>query len=183
MAESDWERIVRRPVGLCAVTGEELLPAEEVVTALLFVDGKFERKDLKASAFHLLEGPIFSYWKWRRPDGTERGASRKLDLGFLSDFFKRLDQVQDEHSGRVRWIVALLLLRKRILELVERRVVEGRELLVLRFRKGEDLFEVTDPVLTPDNMASIEDDLGRIFNLHQGDAEGTAPAAPPPGDS
>jgi hypothetical protein len=128
---------------------------------------------VKASAFDQIEGTVFSYWKWRRSDNNERSGPRKLDLAFLSDFFKRLDQANDEHSDRVRWIVALLLLRKRILEIVERANNEGREQLLLRFRKSEDTYRVTDPVLTEEAMASIEGDLGRIFNLHQG---GTDPA-------
>lgn len=177
MAESEWDRIVRRPHPVCAVTGEEFGPSDEIVTVLVFGEGRLERRDVRADAFDRFEGPVYSFWRWKRSDQGERNVNRKLDLGFLSEFFKRLDRETDEHSARVRWIVALLLLRKRVLEIADRKARNGPEELLLRFRGGEDVYRVVDPGLDGESVAAIESDLGRIFNLDPGSGQPSAPPA------
>ena len=166
MADGEWERVVRRPEDRCAVTEEPFVPGEEVVTILARTREGFQRLDIKAAAFHQVDVPIFSFWRWKRPE-NERSNPRRLNLGFLTEFFKRLDQQGDgeEHNERVRWIVGLLLLRKKILGVVERKAEEGREVITLRFKKSEREYVITDPQMDDEAMASITDDLGRIFNL------------------
>lgn len=172
MAESEWDKIVKKPQDVCAAC-EEALPADgDVLTSLEITDEGFTRRDLHPKCHE--GGDAVASWRWTRAKEL-RPNPRKLDLGFLSEFFKRLDGRDEEHSHRVRWIVSLLLLRKKILELVGRTVVDGAEVMQLRFKKSEKVYDVADPNLDAEAMASIEDDLAKIFNL---DAPAPARAAP-----
>ncbi|NRA96200.1 MAG: hypothetical protein HRU14_08335 [Planctomycetes bacterium] len=170
--ESDWDKVVKRVQEICAVCEEALLSGGDVVTALTFGESGFVRRDLHPDCY-AGDGDAIATWRWKR-EKELRPSARRLDLGFLSEFFKRLDGREDGQSRRVAWIVSLLLLRKKILEEVGRKVADGREVLELRFKKTERVYEVPDPLLDAEAMASIEEDLSRIFNLEQ--------TVPPPAD-
>ena len=160
--ESDWDKIVKKPQESCGICEEPLAPDGEFLTSLRITDEGFSRFDLHPDCD--AGGDALAVWRWTRAKDL-RPDSRRLDLGFLSEFFKRLDGREEEHSHRVRWIVGLLLLRKKILVLTERSVRDDAEVLHLSFRKSEKVYDVVDPNLDAEAMSSIEDDLSKIFNL------------------
>ena len=114
----------------------------------------------------------------QRIQAPDRAGPRRLDIAFLTEFFRRLETRRDDaRARRVQWIVALLLLRRRVLEEVSRSVREGHDVLLLRLRRDETEFEVEDPLMDAAAMASIEEDLARIFNLEEGPRAGSAPGS------
>jgi len=164
MAE-EWERVVRRPQDVCALCEEVFVSGQDLVTVLDLEDAGFARRDLHGECFERTEGAPFSVWRWRKARDLRPNA-RRLDLGFLTEFFKRLDGRDESQARRVHWIVSLLLLRKKIVEEVGRSTGEdGREILHLRIKHTEKVYEVADPALDGDAMLEIEGDLSRIFNL------------------
>ena len=165
--EAEWEKVVKKPQEVCVACEEALRSGEEVLTSLSFGAEGFARQDRHPGCVTSNDAAVAT-WRWTRASEL-RPNPRRLDLGFLSEFFKRLDGRDEEHSRRVRWIVALLLLRKKLLEEVGRRQdPDQSEVLQLRFKKTERVYDVADPGLDGEAMASIEDDLSRIFNLEQG---------------
>ncbi len=172
--EAEWEKVVKKPQEICVTCEEALRSGEEVLTSLSFGAEGFARQDQHPGCV-APEHDAVATWRWTRASEL-RPNPRRLDLGFLSEFFKRLDGRDEEHSRRVRWIVALLLLRKKILEEVGRRQgADTGEVLQFRFKKTERVYDVADPGLDSEAMASIEDDLSRIFNLEQGAEKDAAP--------
>ncbi len=163
--DAEWDRVVKRPQEVCVACDEVLQSGEEVVTLLAFGAEGFVRRDLHPECA-AEDGGAVATWRWKRASELRPNAHR-LDLGFLSEFFKRLDGRTEEHSRRVHWIVALLLLRKKILEETGRTSSEGCEVLHLRFKKTERVYDVLDPSLDSEAVSSIEGDLSRIFNLEQ----------------
>ncbi len=162
----EWDRILRRGEDACARCGRRFGPETDVVTVLRLDDGGFRREDHCAPCAPGPEAAPFSFWR-RRTGRTAGGPPRRLDLAYLTEFFKRLDGRDDPTSRRVTYIVALLLLRRRILEETGRGRGEAGEVLRLRLKKEERDFTVTVPELDPAGMAAIEQDLGRLFNLDQ----------------
>ena len=165
----DWEYLVRSREDCCAGCGVSLGAGAEVVAALLLTPKGFVREDRCPGCFNAAESALFSFWRIRRPEAFKRGPQR-LDLAFLTEFFKRLEGRQDDYSRNVAWIVALLLLRKRILALDGRRTDKGREVLVLRLKREDRVIEVTDPLLTEDVVKGLHEDLARIFNIEEAPA-------------
>lgn len=162
---SEWEKSLKRAEDLCVGCQVRFGPGSDVVTGLFLRESGFVREDRCPECHGRLGEPPWSFWKHRRAQGQKTGP-RRLDLGFLTDFFKRLDG-KDEHkeTPRIRYIVALLLLRRRILEEVKRFELEGKEVLIVRLKREEREYEVKDPGLDATAMMSIEEDLARIFNL------------------
>lgn len=159
--------MVRRAEDACVDCGRRLLAGMEVVASLVLTGEGFRREDRCATCFEGLPERPFSFWRMKR-DRAVRPGPRKLDLGYLTEFFRRLDGRDDPHSRRLGWIVGLLLLRKKVLELVDRKLDDqGNETLVLRQRRGERLFELSDPQLTDEAVATIHEDLTRVFNIDE----------------
>jgi|GEM_PF-6866449 hypothetical protein len=165
---TEWERLLKRAEECCTGCGKSLRSGDVVTTLELGPDA-FTRREWCAPCFDEREPSAFSFWRRTLAKGQPK---RRLDLAYLAELFRRLDGREDEVAKRLRWIAALLLLRKKLLEEKSRSSVDGRERLHLAFRREEREWCVDDPGLDADAFTSIEADLGRIFDL-----EGEAPPA------
>lgn len=171
---TEWERLLKRAEECCSGCGRGLRTGDVVTTLELGADS-FTRKEWCASCFEEREPPAFSFWKRTLAKGQPR---RRLDLAYLAELFRRLEGREDAVAKRLRWIAALLLLRRKLLEERGRSSVDGREQLHLAFRREEKEWCVEDPGLDAEAFQSIEADLGRIFDL-EGDAAKDGASQPP----
>ncbi len=126
------------------------------------------RHDLCATCFHQLERssavrPIF--WKARRKQKGQKGPT--LDLQSLRVLFERLGEVDSEQARGLRYFVALLLLRKRLLKMVDPQseAEEAADLVVIDPKdpaaKADDAPRVAlfAPELDTDRLANLKDEL------------------------
>ena len=115
------------------------------------------------------EGAYFSFWKARVPEPeqpVQRGP-RLVDLGRLMQLFEHLADSPDEQVQRFRYVLALVLMRKRRLKIVEsRRTAGGRgEALVLRETGSERRHQVSCPSISDDEIRSVADRLREILDM------------------
>src|SRR5947209_2526854 len=115
----------------CAATDRELRPGEKVFSVLLDEGGKLVRKDLSAEAWRGTPAAAFSFWAGRvaAPDTKKRPP---VDDEMLLDCFRRLEDQTEASRVRFRYVVALLLMRRKRLRFEEAKKEEGQELLCLR---------------------------------------------------
>jgi hypothetical protein len=158
MTEYQIEASTRR----CAATGRELLPGEKVYTVLLDQDGKFVRQDFSAEAWHGAPETAFSFWVGRIPAGDESRRPR-IDDDLLLDCFQRLEGQAEPDRVQFRYIVALLLLRRKRLKFEDARSEHGVELLRLRCPRTSRVYEVDNPRLTDAEMAAVQDEVFRVL--------------------
>ena len=173
---ADWEKIVTRPEDACARCERAFAMGDEYVGVLAPVaEGSFERLDVCPNCLEADE-TLFAYWRGKRRSEDEKRGPRRLDMNFLTDFFKRLQDHQDEERYvQVGYIVSLVLLRKKILvHRGQEQDDEGRRVMVFVFKKDEDQTEyrIVEPELTAERIESIRDDLAQVFNL---DDDGAKP--------
>ena len=161
---------VSRSTGICSISGEALSPGTKAVAALCERedDEGFDRIDFSETAWEDSSTPdrLFSHWRYRVPDKGEK-EDIVIDDEVLLDLFERLDG--DERPQRVafRYILALVLLRKRKLQLVSRDQDEAGELWNLKFRGTDcDPVVVRNPGIKEDEIQDLSDQLGEIL---QGD--------------
>ena len=168
-AVGDWESSLGKPGSVCEDCAKPFEVGDSFVSVLAFQETGLARREVCVSCFEKAETQAFAFWRSRvlAPDAKKR---RPLDLNFLVEFFNRLltgggepDQVE------VGYIVALLLVRKKVLEQLRTETDDDeREFMIVRFKsKEEELPEhrIFVPDLTPERMEIIRDDLARIFNL------------------
>jgi hypothetical protein len=160
---------VGRPTGACTVTGQPLAPGTPYVATLCErpEDGGLERRDFSMEAWEGGTRPegLFSFWK---TVAVQPDARRKLlvDDEALLSIFERL--ATDERPQRIafRFVLALILMRKRILRYVSRSVQPGGEKWLMQLRgAGPDAppVEVINPQLADEDIRELTDQLSEIL--------------------
>jgi hypothetical protein len=142
----------------CTLTGRELRPGEKVYSVLLDEGGKFIRKDYSVEAWQGPPPHAFSFWVGRVSSGD--GKRRPpIDDDLLLDCFQRLDGQIETEKVSFRFVLALLLMRRRRLKFEESRTEDGQEVLFLRCNKTGEHHRVVNPNLSEVEMASVQQDV------------------------
>lgn len=159
-----WDRLVTKPLDQCAGCAAPLKPGEEYVATVVATPEGLVRQDRCVRCGILQQPNVFSFWRGRR--ATDRpGAAVRLDFDSLLELLRRLDGRDDASSLRLRWIVAILLLRRRHVQIVNRTECDGVEVLEVKPRHEDRTFVVKDPKLSAEDFDALHEDLSKIFNL------------------
>jgi len=162
----DWN--IQKSTRQCAGCSRQLAEGDEHFSALFDRGTLFERQDFCPPCWQARDAAaVFSFWKTRIPTREEE---RKLlvDDSVLLDFFLRLTSEEGElpeHKVKFRYILALVLLRKKILKFIDILREDRREFLVLRYAKEKLDFRILDPGLTEEEADTVKDDLAQILNV------------------
>src|SRR5262245_19286168 len=146
----------------CATTGRELQPGEKIYTVLLDQLGKFVRQDYAAEAWQGPPEGAFSFWVSRVP-AVDAARKPPIDDDLLLDCFERLEGEAAADRVQFRYIVALLLLRRKRLKFEDTRNEDGVEILGLRCQRTRKLHEVINPRLTETELAAVQEEVFRVL--------------------
>ncbi len=142
----------------CSATGRDLKPGERYFSVLLDEDGRFVRRDYSAEAWQGPPPGAFSFWVGKIPVG-EAKKRPPIDDELLLDCFTRLDGEME--SGRVsfRFVLALLLMRRKRLRLEGSVTEDGQELLLMRCTRSGARHRVVNPQLTDEQIADVQEEV------------------------
>jgi len=127
----------------------------------------FERRDFCLSCFQDRRPEnVYSYWKTAVPDAEEEDARPKVDLDSVLDFFRRLDGDADAKRIAFRYVLALMLTRKKVFKLdgSEKRE-DGSEVLVFAARKGGEKHAVVQPDIDENEIGAVSEELGQLLGI------------------
>ena len=158
MTEYQIEANTRR----CAVSGRELQAGEKYYSVLVDEAGKFQRRDYSCEGWQGPPEGAFSFWTGRIPAADE-SRRPKIDDEMLLDCFQRLDG--DPGPGRVnfRYIVALLLMRRKRFRFEEAQSDGDQEVLFLRCVRTGQRHRVVNPRLTEEEMAAVQEEVFKVL--------------------
>jgi hypothetical protein len=146
----------------CAVTGRELRPGERYYTALLDNGDHFLRQDYGSEVWQGPPPEAFSFWTGRIPAADELHKPR-IDDDLLLDCFGRLEGQEDPGRVNFRYVVALLLMRRKRLKF-EQAVNDGEvEKLCLRCVRTGTRYEVVNPRLSEEEMAQVQEEVFKVL--------------------
>lgn len=161
---------ISRSTGQCAATGQAFAPGEHFVAALVETEGSEElgRLDYSLGAWEggsRPEAPARLFAHWRGVFAPPQGP-RKLLLNDdeLLDLFEQLATADRTNQIAFRYVLALLLVRRRVL------TYEGTVEGVMRVRvkrpvaeqANEPIVEVVDPKLDDETVAGVIEQLGEV---------------------
>ncbi len=146
----------------CAATGRELRPGERYYSVLLDEGGKFVRKDFAGEGWAGPPPGAFSFWAGRVP-ATEEDRRPRVDDELLLDCFTRLEGQTEPDRVNFRYVVALLLMRRKRLKFEEARVEDGHETLYLRCPRTRTAYAVVNPRLTEEEMGRVQEEVFRVL--------------------
>ena len=157
MFDFDIQRCTRR----CAATDRELQPGEVFYSALVAEGSDVVRRDFTESAWQGQPDSAIGWWKSRMPDAVpQRLHFAPNDV--LLHYFEQL--AEDVEKRDVRYILALLLVRRRIMRLEDTEQAEGEsEHLVLFCPRNDSEYrvQVVDPV--PERVQQIQNELATLL--------------------
>ena len=165
--DGDYEIGRRGPA--CAACAVALSPGASVTSALYRAPAggpaAFERKDFCAACFDDAgkRGEPFSWWSAVVP--TPQVKKAVFDTGVAREFLRRLLKEDAPDRASLRYLLALLLMRKKIVKVTEQFVRDGTDVMVIALPPDEAVFEI--PCLEIDEAESekLREELGRLFAL------------------
>jgi len=146
----------------CTVSGRELRPGEKIFSVLLDQAGKFVRHDYAAESWQGPPQGAFSFWMGRVP-ADDPARKPRIDDELLLDCFRRLEDQLEPDRIQFRYIVALLLLRRKRLKFEDARVENSQEILRLRDAKTRQEHHVINPRLTDEEMTRVQEEVFRVL--------------------
>jgi hypothetical protein len=156
----EWE--IDKPLGQCCGTGEKIGYGEEYFAALVETEGGLARRDFCAD-YWLAEKPnVFCYWKTRLPRPDEK-KHKFIDDEMLMAFFERLERETEQEKINFRFVLALILMRKRRLKYDSSKTEDDKEIWRLRITGEKEFVEVTNPKLDDEQIKQLTSQIGEIL--------------------
>jgi hypothetical protein len=147
---------------VCAVTGKPLDVGERFFTALLEEGDHFIRKDFSHGAWQGPPQHAFSFWTGVVPPADDNRKPR-FDDDLLEECFHRLDGQTDPSRVNFRYVVALLLIRRRRLKFEETITQDGVEKIRVRCARSGEQYEVINPRLSEEEMTQVQEEVFQVL--------------------
>jgi len=155
---------VARPLGKCHVTGETIPPGEKFMAALRETPLGFDRVDVSMSAWPNFERKdIVAFWQATMP-AQEQKKKLFVDDEVLCDLFERLKDTTEAPKLNFRFVLGLILMRKKMLIYDTSRTEDGKDIWEMHFKGREEKLDLLNPKLDESQMAEVSQQLGQILN-------------------
>ena len=152
-----------KPVGkICAHGGEPLEPSTVCVSVLIERDGQLLRLDYCEADWQGPPEGTVGQWRCTVPEPVVSSVL-SIDPDSLMRYFERLADEPDDPAEplqqKLRYVVAVMLWRKRRLKLAGSKMEGDREVLEFSGVRGEGQFDVLDCKLADDEIDELQDRL------------------------
>jgi hypothetical protein len=170
VAEIEWNIAKAGPH--CCLCNSGFAVDAPYFSALLQEPSGLTRKDYCGNCFQTQRpAEVFYFWKTQVPaeDPEARKAWKQrpvVDIDYVFDFFKRLEGEAGPQKVAFRYILALMLTRKKILVSDSRTSLpDGSSAQIFAEKRGGQKHTVVEPSLSEDEISSVSAELGVLLGL------------------
>jgi len=156
----EWE--VSKPLGQCCGSGKKIEYGEDYFAALVETEEGLARRDFCADYWNSAKPDVFCYWKSRLPQPNEK-KHIFIDDRMLMAFFERLEQESEQEKINFRFVLALVLMRKRRLKYDSSKIEGDKEIWRLRVAGEKEFVEVINPHLDEEQIEQLTSQIGDIL--------------------
>jgi hypothetical protein len=151
----DWS--IQHRADRCAVSAEPFRDGDTFYTLLYYEKGEFRREDLSEAAFKARNENIQPFSFWRSKFETPPPATEALGKQTAEDLLRRYMAEQSPEHSNARYILAVMLERKKLLKEIEaRRGEDGSLTRIYEHTKTGEVFLVPDPQLRLEQIAEVQ---------------------------
>ena len=155
---------VPRPAGVCAVSGRAIAPGERFMAGVRETPAGVERLYVAAEHWAAADtADLLASWQTVMPRAEEK-KKRFVDDEVLCTLFERLADATEPAKVNFRFVLGLILMRKRLVLYDQTRHEAGRDVWVVRMRGRTDTLELVDPKLNAEQTMEVSQQLGQILN-------------------
>lgn len=153
-----------RPMGKCHLTGETIAPGDKFMAALRETPAGFERLDISMSAWPSFDrAGVLGFWQTVMP-AQEQKKKLFVDDEVLCELFERLKDTEEPAKLHFRFVLGLILMRKKMLIYDTSRTEDARDIWMVHFKGREDKLDLLNPRLDEAQVAEVSKQLGQILN-------------------
>ena len=158
------EWVINKPLGECCGSGRVIEPGQEYFAALLETEEGLQRRDFCSEYWQEHEPKVFCYWKSRLPD-PEKKRQIFVDDDMLMAFFERLEREEEQEKIDFRFVLTLILMRKRMLKYDSTKNEDEKEIWHLRVVGRNEFVDVINPHLDEERIEQLSSQLGEILHV------------------
>ncbi len=159
---NEWE--IKSRSEKCSASGREFRDGEFFYTLLFHEKDGFRRADLCEEAWRERNDNIqpFSFWrsKFEPPPPPEPEALKKETA---EDLLRSYMQEPDAQHGSARFLLAVMLERKRLLKQVDVQTTDSGRTLIYEHAKTGEVFLIPDPALRLEQLAAVQSELAALL--------------------
>ncbi|GJQ60606.1 MAG: hypothetical protein D8M57_13735 [Candidatus Scalindua sp. AMX11] len=157
----DWH--VNKGAKNCSCCQKLFEEEEEYFSALYDNAVAYTRKDLCLNCWDMKhDGDLFSYWKTKVQKKSEP-VRQYANIEVFYDLFVRSESEDNASNKNFRYVLALYLMRKKVLTLKAINRENGDEFLVLQNSKEEKETRVLNPKLNQEGILAVKEEIGNLI--------------------
>lgn len=153
----------------CAVSGRPFTEGEFLYTAIYFdtATGGFIRRDVSSESWEedSRQRPPFSFWRSQYEPPVVEAEPEIAPKESAQSLLNRLIEEDDPKTENARYILALMLERKRILSPTDVKQTDQGRMLFYENKKTGEVFVIRDPQLRLDEIEHVQEEVAVLLGL------------------
>lgn len=142
----------------CATTGRELKPGEKFYSVLSEEAGKFVRRDYCLEGWTGPPEGALGFWQGKFATGSVQ-KKLTIDDELIIECFNRLEGQLEPSRISFRYVLALLMMRRKRLQLLDAKQEGGQEVLTFRCPRTGVRHLVVNPNLSDEALEEVQEDV------------------------
>ena len=157
---------IARTAGQCCDCEAQIAPGQQYVACVVQAGKELQRRDYCLQCFKQPEGDldedVLGQWRTRAAQPQEK-KKLFIDDELLLNFFERLEDAEEPAKVNFRFVLTLVLMRKKLLVYERSDANEDGEIWTLRVRGSDRTSKVIDPHMDEEKIAEVSRQLGEIM--------------------
>ncbi len=149
----------------CAACGRAFAGGMEVVSYLEGTPAGLARFDRCAQCKPADTESVFSFWRHTVPKSHEKPPDTSQRLLQFFDNLVGSQQPPDGTKEKTAFLLALALMRKRLLKQVDSVIRDEKEIWTLRRAPDGALLELVVPPVSPEELDGLRDELAKLVDF------------------
>ena len=160
---AEWE--IEKSQEQCAGSGRSIECGEDYFAALVESAEGLIRKDYSVEYWESENPEVYCFWKTRLPKPDEK-KHIFVDDEMLMAFFDRLKEETEPEKVNFRFVLTLVLMRKRRLKYDSTKTEDGKEVWRLKRMSDKEFDEVVNPHLDEEQVEQLSSQIGQILQVN-----------------
>ena len=155
---------IPRAAGTCAVSARAIAPGEKYFAAVREIPEGIERLDISPECWGAFtKDDLLAYWQTIMPKADQK-KKLLVDDEVLCTLFERLADSTEPVKIHFRFVLGLILMRRRLVIYEETRHADGKDTWIVRMKGKDQRLELIDPKMNEQQVAEVSQQLGQILN-------------------
>jgi hypothetical protein len=155
---------VPRAQGKCSVCGRDIPPGEKLMAVVRETPVGLDRLDISLDCWANFDRTnLLGFWQ-STMTWPEEKKKLFVDDEVLCQLFERLADATEPAKVNFRFVLGLILMRKRLIVYEGARRENDRDLWIVRLKGREEKLDLFDPKLGEQEMAEVSQQLGQILH-------------------